>query len=132
MCSFRLPIDIDCKVCQQNQSRSVCWRLIWSKEISPKHGFMLWLSFKGKLRVKSWMFKHGICSGDVCLLCQMAVESVKHIDFFFLLPIFNGGAEVDCALAETEQWDLDSTAFTKENLLDGVDQLGSHGNDTPA
>ncbi|GAB2247164.1 hypothetical protein Droror1_Dr00007046 [Drosera rotundifolia] len=41
----------------------------------------------------------------------------------------NGSHVLESAV---EQWEHDSAAFTKENLLDGVDQLGSDGNDTPA
>lgn len=47
----------------------------------PRHGFLLWLVVKGRLKTKSLLVSRGMNVDLTCVLCGFAVESCSHLFF---------------------------------------------------
>jgi hypothetical protein len=59
---------------------TVGWaQLVWSKDLIPKHSFILWLGMKGRLLTKDKL--HLEEDEKLCPLCRMEEETVNHIFF---------------------------------------------------
>lgn len=65
---------------------SVTWRnIVWSPTILPKHSFILWLLFKGRLKIRDFLLRRNMMVSSVCGLCNQPYESIE--DLFFMCPV---------------------------------------------
>ncbi|CAL1405087.1 unnamed protein product [Linum trigynum] len=55
------------------------WRLVWAKEINPKHGLILWLAIHRRLVTQDKLLAWGKNVSGCCLLCPGGVESRDHL-----------------------------------------------------
>ncbi|CAL1361156.1 unnamed protein product [Linum trigynum] len=55
------------------------WRLVWAKEIIPKHGLILWLAIHGRLVTQDKLLAWGENVSGCCVLCPGGVESRDHL-----------------------------------------------------
>ncbi|XP_021724873.1 uncharacterized protein LOC110692182 [Chenopodium quinoa] len=66
----------------QGNSQEVAWTgWMWNAFNVPKHSFIAWIAIHDRLRLKSRLYKSGICDNDKCLLCDVHPETIQHLFF---------------------------------------------------
>ncbi|XP_074315112.1 uncharacterized protein LOC141651290 [Silene latifolia] len=64
----------------RNKFQSMVWaNHIWNNWCIPKHQFVGWLIQMNALQLKGKLFRLGIVSDDLCVLCSNAYETVDHL-----------------------------------------------------
>ncbi|KAG2302502.1 hypothetical protein Bca52824_031153 [Brassica carinata] len=56
-----------------------CFAAVWFKQRIPKHAFITWLSFRGRLATRDRLRSWGIQVPQECLLCGVAPENRDHM-----------------------------------------------------
>lgn len=60
----------------------VWWHnVVWTKQIFPRHGFILWLIMRGRLKTKAYLARLHIGADDRCSFCQSKSEEIDHLFF---------------------------------------------------
>jgi len=55
--------------------------LLWFRGHIPRHSFILWLAYRGRLRTMDRLHSVGILTNNTCILCGINVESHEHLFF---------------------------------------------------
>lgn len=64
---------------KRKQIKKPWMTFIWKSFLPPKHSFILWLAFRGRLNTKdSWFF---IDDDTPCIFCKRHDESISHLFF---------------------------------------------------
>ncbi|XP_050233424.1 uncharacterized protein LOC126681910 [Mercurialis annua] len=60
----------------------VSWyALLWKPPVVPRHSFITWLAIHNGLKTRDKLFRWGSVPNPNCVLCNGAVETVKHLFF---------------------------------------------------
>ena len=54
---------------------------MWNRYDIPKHSVIAWMAALGKLRTKAHLFRIGVVTERMCLLCGLQEESIEHCFF---------------------------------------------------
>ena len=64
------------------QDPKVEWsKMVWERTTIPKHRFIVWLAWMGRLKTKELLSMTGMTIDTSCMLCGMPKETTKHLFF---------------------------------------------------
>ncbi|XP_047335351.1 uncharacterized protein LOC124938869 [Impatiens glandulifera] len=76
----------------RERGQIVSWAsLVWSLKIIPRHRFILWLAFRGRLSTRDRILAYMDIPDANCVLCSGFAESIDHLlgGCFFARSIWN-------------------------------------------
>ncbi|XP_047335350.1 uncharacterized protein LOC124938868 [Impatiens glandulifera] len=76
----------------RERGQIVSWAsLVWSLKIIPRHRFILWLAFRGRLSTRDRILAYMDIPDANCVLCSGFAESIDHLlgGYFFARSIWN-------------------------------------------
>ncbi|XP_026459010.1 uncharacterized protein LOC113359627 [Papaver somniferum] len=109
----------------------IFWKsLVWFKSHVPRHSFISWLGFHGRLKTKDKMVKWGLMQSAPCSLCENGIETIEHIfhDCRFVVSIWTClllkmgyVREVSSSWLEEVKWCVN--AFAGQGLVARIKKL---------
>lgn len=88
---------------QVHQERVSWYPIVWFESHIPRHAFICWLVYKGRLLTRSKLKQWWCINHDVCIMCNNGSEDINHL--FFWTELLNRNEVYKQALS----WDEEST-----------------------